>query len=158
MDRIRRRQIGARPFRRPALCFVFHTFHSDSIPIRSDERGKRHEFNFGEIHGTATGNLFFLIYGNSAISSFIIYNSVRSWSLFERGSYQVGLCLRRKHRRWSIRTVDRPVDAEFEIRRSSLDGDYCHCIRGVSVWRQWPLHSFHGLDVARGNCFVTLRI
>ena len=49
------------------------------------ERRKRHGFNVGEIHGTATGNLFFLIHGNGGSSSFI-FCLFRSKNLFERGS------------------------------------------------------------------------
>ena len=59
MDRIRQRQINARPLLRPAQFFAYHIFHSDSVRIGGGERGKRHEFNVGEIHGTATGNLVF---------------------------------------------------------------------------------------------------
>ena len=58
------------------------------------------------------------------ISSFIIwFNLFRSFSYLERGSYWVGLGWRVKHRRWTIKSVDRPVDAEIEFRRSSLCGD-----------------------------------
>jgi hypothetical protein len=71
MDRIRRRQIDARPFLRPAKFFVFHWW-SNSVRIGAAERGKRHEFNVGDIHGTATGNLFLLVHGSGGISSFII--------------------------------------------------------------------------------------
>ena len=63
MDWIRRREIGARPFLRPTEFFIFHIFHSDSVRVGGGERGKRHGFNVGEIHGTTTGNLFFLIHG-----------------------------------------------------------------------------------------------
>ncbi len=63
MDRIRRRQIIARPFLRPEKFFIFRRIHSDSIRFGASERGKRHEFDIGEIHGTATGNLFFLFRG-----------------------------------------------------------------------------------------------
>jgi hypothetical protein len=42
MDWIRRRQIDARPFLRPAQFFVFHNEHSNSVPFGGGERGKRH--------------------------------------------------------------------------------------------------------------------
>ena len=104
MDRIQRRQIDARPFLRPAQFFVFQlrsfSSNSNSVRIGGGERGKRHEFDVGDIHGTATGNLFLLIYGTCGISSFIICCWVRSFSLFERGSNRVGFCFRVKHR-WS---------------------------------------------------------
>jgi hypothetical protein len=71
MDRIRRRQIGARPFLRPEKFFIFRRIHSDSVPVGGSERGKRHEFDIGEIHGTAAGNLFFLFRGSGASFFFI---------------------------------------------------------------------------------------
>ena len=86
MDRIRRRQIGARPFLRPAQFNIFHTIHSNSVRIGGGERGKRHGLDFGQIHGTATGNLFFLLHGTGAI--FWRFNPTRfftSFSLFEWG-------------------------------------------------------------------------
>ena len=86
MDRIQRRQIDARPFLRPAQFFAYHIFHSDSVPIGDGERGKRHEFDVGDIYGTATGNLFFLLHGTGAI--FWRFNPTRfftSFSLFEWG-------------------------------------------------------------------------
>ena len=101
-DRIRRRQISARPFLRPAQFFVQHNYNSNYVRIGAGERGKRHGFDVGEIHGTATGNLFFLIYGTGAISSFIIYCSFKSFSLFERGLHRDGFCWRGKHHRLSI--------------------------------------------------------
>jgi hypothetical protein len=61
-------------------------WNSDSVRFGAGERGKCHGFDHGEIHGTATGNLFFLIHGTGKFSSFIISSSIRSWSLFERGS------------------------------------------------------------------------
>jgi hypothetical protein len=72
MDRIRRRQIDARPFLRPARFRFLHKINSNSVRIGGGERGKRHEFNVGDIHGTATGNLFLLLYGTGEFSSFII--------------------------------------------------------------------------------------
>ena len=99
MDRLRRRQIGACPFLRSAKYKIQHNWNSNSVRIGEGERGKRHEFANGEIHGTATGNLFFLIHGTGGISSFIISCSVRSLSSFERGQNRGGLCFRGKHRR-----------------------------------------------------------
>jgi hypothetical protein len=72
MDRIQRRQIDARPFLRPAQFFVFQTWNFNSVRIGAGERGKRHEFDVGQIHGTATGNLLFLVHGTGGFSSFII--------------------------------------------------------------------------------------
>jgi hypothetical protein len=66
MDWIRRRQIGARPFLRPEKFFILQPIHSNSVRVGAGERGKRHEFDIGEIHGPATGNLFFLIHGSGA--------------------------------------------------------------------------------------------
>ncbi len=83
MDRIRRRQIGARPFLRPEKFEFQQNINSDSVPNCGGERGKRHGFDIGEIHGTATGNLFFLFRGSGA-SFIFIYFSVFFLSLFER--------------------------------------------------------------------------
>ena len=47
MDRIRRRQIGARPFLRSTEFFVFRSWNSNSVRIGGGERGKRHGFNVG---------------------------------------------------------------------------------------------------------------
>jgi hypothetical protein len=47
MDRIRRRQIGARPFLRPTEFFVFLIWNSNSVRFGAGERGKRHEFANG---------------------------------------------------------------------------------------------------------------
>ncbi len=128
MDWLRRREIGARPFLRSTKFKLHHsthlTFNSNSVPIGAGERGKRHEFNVGDIHGTATGNLFFLIYGTGAISRSSSLCLFRSFSLFERGQNRDGLCCRGKHRRFSIKSDDSPVDTELEIGRSSLDGDF----------------------------------
>ncbi len=85
MDRIQRRQIGVRPFLRSAEYQVQHNWNSNSVRFGAGERGKRHEFNNGEIHGTATGNLFFFIHGTGGSSSFI-FCLFRSKNLFERGS------------------------------------------------------------------------
>ncbi len=73
MDQIRRRQIGARPFLRPEKFFILLTKHSDSVRVGGDERGKRHEFDIGEIHGTATGNLLFFIRWSGASFIFNIF-------------------------------------------------------------------------------------
>ena len=159
MDRIRRRQIGARPFVRPAQFWFLHNEHSNSVRCGAGERGKRHEFANGHIHGTATGNLFFLVHGISWISSFIISCWFWSFFLFERGSNREGLCSRWKHRRLSKWSADSPVDAELEKSWSSLGGDLCPVNRGVFVWRQFqPLYSFHGFHDAGGNCGLTLMI
>ncbi len=64
MDRIRRRQVGARPFLRPEKFSILHTINSNSVRRGGGERRKRHGFDIGDIHGTATGNLFFLFRGN----------------------------------------------------------------------------------------------
>jgi hypothetical protein len=122
MDRIQRRQIDAHPFLRSTEFFVFHAKHSNSVRFGAGERGKRHEFNVGDIHGTATGNLFFLVHGTGVFSSFIISCSVSNFSFFERGSNREGLCSRGKHR-WSMESVDSPIDAELKKWRSNLDGD-----------------------------------
>ncbi len=98
MDRIRRRQIDARPFLRPAQFSVFRRWNSNSVRFGGGERGKRHEFNVGDIHGTATGNLFFLLLGTGVFSNFIITVFVISCSLFERGSNRDGMFFRVKHR------------------------------------------------------------
>jgi hypothetical protein len=51
----------------------FHQkINSISFRFGAGERGKRHEFDVGDIHGTATGNLFFPIYGTGEFSTFII--------------------------------------------------------------------------------------
>jgi hypothetical protein len=86
MDRIRRRQIGARPFLRPAQFTVFHLSNSNSVGFGAGERGKRHGFDVGDIHGTATGNLFFLLHRSGEFTNFFIFCSFRSWYFFERGS------------------------------------------------------------------------
>jgi hypothetical protein len=99
MDRIQRHKIGACPFLRPALFSVFFQWNY-SVRIDASERGKRHEFNVGDIHGTATGNLFFLIHGTGAISSFIILCLFICFSYFERfRSNRGGSGFRGKHRR-----------------------------------------------------------
>jgi hypothetical protein len=66
MDRIRRRQICARLFLRPETDFFQQNINSDSVRVGASERGKRHEFDIGDIHGTETGNLFFLFRGTGA--------------------------------------------------------------------------------------------
>jgi hypothetical protein len=66
MDRIRRRQIAARPFPRTEKFSFCQKKNSDSVRFGAGERGKRHEFDIGEIHGPATGNLFFLFRGTCA--------------------------------------------------------------------------------------------
>jgi hypothetical protein len=71
MDRIRRRQIVARLFLRPEKFFILHQRHSDSVRFGASERGKRHEFDVGNIHGPTTGNLFFLFRGPGAPFIFI---------------------------------------------------------------------------------------
>ena len=161
MDRIHRRQIGARPFLRPAQFFVLRTWNSNSVQFGEGERGKRHEFINGDIHGTATGNLFFLVHGTGGISSFIIFCLFTSWSLFELGSNRDEYSWRFKHRRWSEKTVvDRSIDSKLEKRRSSFRGDFGwgNVNRGVFVWQQWPQHSFYGFHVAGGHCGLTLII
>ena len=159
MDRICRRQIGARPFLRTAQYAIFHKWNSNSVGCGGGERGKRHGFNVEYIHGTATGNLFLLVHGNGEFSRIIISCLVRSFSLFERGSDRVGLCWRGKHRRWSRNSVDRPVDAELEIGRSNLGGDWLRSFRGVFDWLlQCSLHSFYGFHVGGGHCGLTLMI
>jgi hypothetical protein len=62
MDRIRRRQIDARPFLRPAGKFSVYTWNN-SVRFGGGERGKRHEFEVGDIHGPTTGNLLLLVHG-----------------------------------------------------------------------------------------------
>ncbi len=158
MDRIQRRQISSCPFLRPAQFFAYHIFHSDSVRFGGGERGKRHEFINGEIHGTATRNLFFLLHGSGAISNFIISCFYRSWYLLERGSNRIELDWRVQHRRWTKKYVDSPVDAKLEIGWSSLAGDLLLVIRGFFVWQQWTPDSFHGLVVGGGHCGLTLRI
>ena len=158
MDRIQRRQISSCPFLRPAQFFAYHIFHSDSVPIGDGERGKRHEFDVGDIYGTATGNLFFLLHGSGAIPRFIISCWFRSWSLFKRGFNRIELDWRVKHRRWTKKYVDSPVDTELKIGRSNLVEYWLLVIRGFFVWQQWTLDSFHGLDVGGGHCGLTLRI
>ncbi len=95
MDWIRRRQISARPFLRSEKYFVFHSKHSDSVRFGASERGKCHEFDIGEIHGTATGNLFFLFRGSGAYVFIFIFSC---WflflSFFEREYNRVELCCR----------------------------------------------------------------
>ncbi len=158
MDRLQRRQIGARPFLRTAKFSIFHNWHSNSVRFGACERGKCHEFNVWDIHGTATGNLFFLVHGACGISSFIISLCFRSWSLFERALYRVEFCWRRKHP-WSRESIDSPVDAELEKRRPNLAAIWRLHIYGVFVWRQHlPPHSFYGFHVAGGNCGLTLII
>ncbi len=66
MDRIRRRQIGVRPFLRPERIFILPTKNSNSVRFGASERGEYHEFDFGDIHGTSTGNLLFLFHGSGA--------------------------------------------------------------------------------------------
>jgi hypothetical protein len=72
MDWIRRRQIGARPFLRHEKFNIFNPRHSNSVRVGVGERGKRHEFNNGDIHGTETGNLLFLFHGIGASFFFFI--------------------------------------------------------------------------------------
>ncbi len=159
MDRIRRRQIGARPFLRPTKFFVFHWSNfTDSVRFGAGERGKRHEFDVGDIHGTATGNLFFLVHRTGGISSFIISCLVRSFSLFERGWNWGGCCWRGKHGHWSKKSVDSPVDAEIEKRRSSLGEVWRSVNRDLFVRWPIPLQSFYGFYVGGGNCDLTLMI
>ncbi len=100
MDRIRRRQIGARPFLRPKKFEFWNTKHSDSVRVDEGERRTRHGFIIREIHGTAPGNLFLFIHGVGAISSFIILLCCfRSYSLFEWESNRDGFGRRDKHHR-----------------------------------------------------------
>ena len=157
MDWIQRRQIDARPFLRSTKFWFRHNWNSNSVEFGASERGKRHEFDVRDIHGTATGNLFFLLYGTGVFSSFIILYLVRSFSLFERGSNRDGLCWRDKHP-WSIKSVDSPVDTELEKWRPSLGGDLVHFTSGVFVWRQPTLQPFYGFHVGGGNCGLTLMI
>jgi hypothetical protein len=89
MDRIQRRQIRSCLLLCPAQIWFPQILHSDSVRIGGGERGKRHEFNVGDFHGTTTGNLFLLLHGSSAISNFIISCLFRSWYLFERRSNRV---------------------------------------------------------------------
>ena len=156
MDRLRRRQIDARPFLRPAQFFVFHMGNSNSVWIGAGERGKRHGFDVGDIHGTATGNLFFLVHGNGAIFPAASSSVQLSVFLYCNGD-QIGLGLVEEA---NIQSVDSPVDAELEKRRSSLAGDTWKwpVNRGVFVWQHLPLQSFHGFHVGGRNCGVTLRI
>ncbi len=166
MDWLRRRQIDARPFLRPAQWRFLRSWNSNSVRFGEGERGKRHGFNVGDIHGTATGNLFFLLHGTGEIticgfSSFINSCLVRSFSLFERfflWSNREGLCWRGKHHRWSKKSVDSPVDAEFEKWRSSLGGNWWPVNRGGFFRQQLPPHSFYGFHVTGGNCGVILMI
>ncbi len=159
MDRIRRRQIGARPFLRPAGFFVWRRWNSNSVGFGAGERGKRHGLDFGQIHGTAAGNLFFLVHRSGEFTNFFIFCSFRSWYFFERGSNRVELGWRCKLRQYSIKYDDSPVDPEIEIGWSSLGGDFLFFNRGVSGWvQQWTLDSFHGLVVGGGHCRLTLRI
>ncbi len=51
------------------------------------------------------------------------------------GRYGSGFRCRGKHRGLSRKSVDRPVDAELEKRRSNLSGDVWHVTRGVFVWQ-----------------------
>jgi hypothetical protein len=74
------------------------------------------------------------------------------------GSNRGGLCYRGKHRHWSKKSVDFPVDTELEKWRSSLGGDLLPVTRGVFVWRLFLQHSFHGFHVGGGNRGVTLMI
>ncbi len=94
MDRIRRRQIGARPLLRPEKIWFWHKRHSDSVRVGASERGKCHEFDVGEIHSTATGNLFFLFHGTGASRIFIFFCWVFFFSLFERESNRDESCSR----------------------------------------------------------------
>jgi hypothetical protein len=64
MDRIRRRQIGARPFLRHEKFYIFRTRNSGPVRFGAGERGKCHGFDNGNFHGTSTGNLFFLFHGS----------------------------------------------------------------------------------------------
>ncbi len=82
MDRIRRRQIDARPFLRPEKLFIWKRKNSDPVRVGAGERGKCHEFDIGEIHGPATGNLFFLLLRTCA-SLFFIFCLVLFSSFFE---------------------------------------------------------------------------
>jgi hypothetical protein len=50
---------------------------------KKGKRWKRHGFGVGDIHGTADGNLFFLIYGTGGFSSFIICSLFKSLALFQ---------------------------------------------------------------------------
>lgn len=63
---------------------------NNSFRTCAAERGKCHKFNVGDIHGTATGNIFLLLHGNSTKISYSIFHIFTSWSLFERRSTQVG--------------------------------------------------------------------
>ena len=59
MDRVRRRQIDARPFLRPAGKFQFTPgiIPFDLAVVNEGNARKRHEFDVGDIHGPTTGNL-----------------------------------------------------------------------------------------------------
>ncbi len=89
MDWLRRRQIGARPFLRSTQFRFHHTLHSNSVGCGGGERGKRHEFNVGDIHRPPTRNLLFLVYGTCVFASFI-FCLFRSSTFFERGSNRDG--------------------------------------------------------------------
>jgi hypothetical protein len=83
MDRIRRHQISARPFLRPEKKSFQHNWNSYSVRSGAGKRGKRHEFDIGEIHGTATGNLFLLFHRNSGVSREIFVFFFKAFFLFE---------------------------------------------------------------------------
>jgi hypothetical protein len=78
MDWIRRRQIGARPFLRHEKFNIFNPRHSNSVRVGVGERGKRHEFNNGDIHGTETGIYYFSFTGLARLfssSSYVDFSS-----------------------------------------------------------------------------------
>jgi hypothetical protein len=81
MDWIRRRQICARPFLRPEKLYILQRINSDPVRFGDGERGKCHGFDVGDLHGTATGNLFFLFRGNGA--SFI-FGFLKFFSFLEQ--------------------------------------------------------------------------
>ena len=59
------------------------TFNTTETPIPFDLEVVKDEFGVGDIHGTADGNLFFLIYGTGGFSSFIICSLFKSLALFQ---------------------------------------------------------------------------
>jgi hypothetical protein len=129
MDRIQRRQISARPFLRPEKFFVLHRKHSDSVRVGAGERGKCHGFDVGDIHGTATGNLFFLFHG---ISLFFI--NISTIQYLRLNGNIIGSSY--------VYEVNGPF--ELEKRRSSLGDDLLLGFIPIFVWRQFHHTHFTG--------------
>ncbi len=156
MDWIRRRQIGARLFLRPEKKSFQQNWNSDSVRSGAGERGKRHGFAVGEIHGTATGNLFLLFHRNSGVSRKLFLFFFKAFFLLQWFDDCAPLDWR-EHPDFSTKSWFPPVYAQYETGGSSLGENFQSNTRSLPVWKLWHLHPFHWFHAGGGNCGGPLR-